>query len=106
MQITQSISREMLFGSEDKDIFERMVLMLNKAPEILLNPLDVISFMMLSKFKLNPYTNKYRRMMSELSTSIMNEFDRIQNLNGVEKNTFLGGMANHNKKNPDQKLTE
>lgn len=44
--------------------------------------------------------------MSELSASIMKEFDRIQHLNNTEVNTFLGGMVNHNKKNPDQKLTE
>lgn len=96
----------MLFGSEDKDIFERMNFMISKAPEIMLNPLDVLTFMMLTKFKLNPYTNKYRKSMAELSTSIIEEFERIQKLDVIKKNTFLGGMVNHNKANPQQQLTE
>lgn len=89
----------MLFGSDDQEIFEQMNFMIKKAPEMILNPLDIVSFMMLTKFKLNPYTNGFRDKMSKLSASIIKEFERTQAQDGVQKNTFLGGMANHNRNN-------
>lgn len=97
MKLTKRISQEILFGSTDKGIFEDMSNLYHRVPEALLNPLDILTFQLLSKLNLNPYTNNYKKEKEAIYKRILGEFRKLEKVDHKEKNTFLGGLVNYNR---------
>ena len=98
------ISSEILFGSYDDNVCEDMCNLLETVFEVVLNPLDLLTAGMLSKFNMNPYTARFKEKRDLIGKRIIALCDRLLKQDVVQSNTFLGGMVNYNKHHPEDPI--
>lgn len=96
----------MLFGASNKNLGEEIFSFLEEGMELLFSPLDLLTFGIVTKYRLTPRLKSFLKKREELENHIIQEVRKMEQLKEVQSNTFLGGMINYNRQNPESKISD